>query len=69
MSRNSTIASYKKIFSDPQLSPVQQDRAALSLFMQQESGYSRANQLDLLHEIEKIAGRKLEDIHLWIELQ
>lgn len=69
MSRNSTIASYKKIFSNPQVPPAQQDANALSLFMQQESDYSRANQLDLLHEIEKIAGRKLEAIQLWIELQ
>lgn len=69
MSRKTVIEEYKAIFSDSSLTPEEQNSKAYQKFCDEEKGFSPANQLSLLAQIEKVADRNFDDIRLWIKLQ
>ena len=68
MSKKHVLNEYAKIFSNTNLTPDEQNEEATNKFMNEESGFSRAQLLDLLRELEKLANRKLPEIELWIEI-
>lgn len=69
MNRQTILKEYEAIFNNPTLTPDEQDSEATDKFCKEEQGFTRANQLDLLAQIEKVAGRNIDGIRLWIELQ